>query len=177
MADCPIESTIQSIPREECIGNSLTRINSNFTDLKNQTCANFSRLNEIDSSILTLQTLFNTLSGITVPGTAKAWLKFDGTRDTTGAVTAFLTDRFIYSSYNVGSVFKKKIGDYRIYFQTPFPSRDYIVTGTSSETQASGGEYTWLQPYTYTTTYVDVRVHGNSVTDTVDPQHVSIVIY
>jgi hypothetical protein len=104
-------------------------------------------------------------------------LKFDGTRDTTGAVTEFLTDRFIYSSYNISSVFKKKTGDYRIYFQTPFPTRDYVVTGTSSETLSLGGDYTWLQPYTYTTTFVDVRVHGNNITDTVDPRNVSIVIF
>lgn len=174
---CPIETAIQTIPREECLGNSLPRINDNFANLKTQSCENYDRLEGIDSNILNLQTLYSNLSSVVMPGISKAWVKFDGTRDTAGQVTAFLTDRFIYSSYNISTVYKKSTGNYRIFFQTPFASSTYVAVGTSNETLSPLSEYTWLQPYTYTTAYMDVRIHGNTLSDTVDAKHVSVLIF
>ena len=176
MADCPIENSIQSIPREECIGNSLSRINDNFFNLRTQTCSNYSELESIKSQIQLFQTLLDSISAAAIPGTSKAWLKFDGTRGTNGQVTNLLTNRYIYSSYNIESVYKKAVGDYRIYFTTPFPNSNYVVTGTSSQTKhLNDNKYTWLQPYRYTSTFLDVRVHGSEdETKTVDPEHVSI---
>lgn len=174
---CPILTTIQTIPREECLGNSLSRINDNFTNLKNQSCNNYSRLEDIDANILNLQTLYSNLSSVVMPGISKAWVKFDGARDTAGQVTDFLTDRFIYSSYNISTVYKKGTGDYRIFFQTPFTSSTYVAVGTSSETLSLGGQYTWLQPYTYATTFMDARIHSNTLTDRVDARHISIIFF
>lgn len=175
MAVCPIENNILNIPREECIGNSLTRINDYFRALRIQTCENYTKLEGIDASILALQTLFNTISSISLPGTAKAWVKFDGTRDSVNVQSTLLTNRFIYSSYNIFSIYRKAIGDYRIYFQTPFSTANYAVVGTSNETVSELGEYTWLQPYSYTQNYTDVRVHGNTLSDTVDSEHISVI--
>lgn len=178
MAVCPIENSIITIPREECIGNSLSRINNNFLDLRIQTCSNYVKLEEIDSSILALQTLVNTISSITLPGTAKAWVKFDGTRDLlTSQQSTLSTDRFLYSSYNIESVYRKTAGDYRIYFETPFSNTNYTLIGTSSETISELGNYTWLQPYRYATSYTDVRVHSNNIGDTIDPRHVSLAFF
>ena len=174
---CPIKTAIQTIPREECLGNSLPRINNNFSNLKTQSCENYNRLEDIDANILNLQTLYSNLSSVVMPGISKAWVKFDGARDTAGQTTAFLTDRFIYSSYNISTVYKKGTGDYRIFFQTPVTSSTYVAVGTSSEALSPLSQYTWLQPYTYTTAYMDARIHGNTLTDRVDARHISVLFF
>lgn len=184
MADCPILNSISTIPREECIGNSLSRINDNFNFLKNQTCTNYNQIEGLDASILALQTLTNNLSSIAYSGAAKAWVKFDGTRDNGGNLNLTSgTDRFIYSSYNISSVYKNNVGDYKITFLEgfseipPFVSRSYTVVGTSSEVLSQGGEYTWVQPYRYSDDSFNVRVHGNTQTDTADPTHISLIVF
>lgn len=180
MAECPISTKITEIPREECIGNSLSRINDNFFNLRDQSCTNYTRIGDIDGSILQLQSLYAALSAATLPGAAKAWLKFDGTKDSDGNVTELFTDRYIYSSYNISSAYKKGIGDYRIFFGTPFSSNRYAVIGTSSETLDSKNNYTWLQPYTYAPDFLDVRIHSgekNNSKINVDARHISLTFF
>lgn len=170
---CPTTVVIQ---REECIGNSLPKINDNFIFLKDAACDNFSFISDLQQNIQELNTLITSLSAITVPGTAKAWLKFDGTRDETGSPSTFLTNRFIYSSYNIASVLKKANGDYRINFERRFPSPRYVVIGTSQQIQTATGDYTWFQPYTYTSLYTEVRIFSNN-NQGADPRNISLVIF
>ena len=69
----------------------------------------------------------------------RAWVNFDGTRDTTGAASTANTNRFIRASGNVASVLRNTTGDYTITFTTAMPDANYAWTagwmGTSGETR------------------------------------------
>lgn len=172
---CPLTFTVQTIDPKECIGNSLEKINTNFRDLKEYACINYNRIEEIDGQITTLNTQISDLSAITVPGVLRAWIKFDGTKDTSGIVNPNLTNRFIYSAFNIGRVQTIGVGDYRIFFNTPFPTSNYVAVGTSSLVIGSGTR-TWLQPYDYRTAFLGVKVaNANGVL--VAANHISVVFY
>lgn len=166
--------TVKTIESTECIGNSLEKINTNFDDLKEYACQNYNKIESLESSLTALDVQITTLSAITVPGVAKAWLKFDGTRDTSGVVSSNSTNRFIYSAYNIDKVQVVRAGDYRIYFKLSFPTPNYIAVGTSSQT--SGEVRTWLQPYDYRTNFLGVKI-ANVNNFLVAAKHISIAIY
>lgn len=180
MSDCPFPD-IPEISKTECIGNSREKINNGFSALKIYACENSSTINSLNSRINNLSTLIDRLSGITVPGVAKAWGKFDGTRNEftppPGAQAYTTTNRYIYSSFNIATVYRKGLGDYRITFGTPFQNTNYIILGTSSQAQATTGLFTWFQPYRLTTAWVDVRVAGINITNSADAEHISFVVY
>ena len=58
----------------------------------------------------------------------RAWVNFDGTTDTTGAVSTANTNRLIRSSGNVTSVLRNGTGDYTVTFSTPMPDANYAAT-------------------------------------------------
>ena len=71
----------------------------------------------------------------------RAWVNFDGIRDTTGAVSTANTNRFIRSSGNVTSVLRNGTGDYTVNFTTPMSDANYSVSGmvNSYESAHSAG--------------------------------------
>lgn len=167
--------TVKTIESTECIGNSLEKINDNFESLKEYACQNYNKIESLESSLTALDVQITTLSAITVPGVTRAWLKFDGTRDTSGIVNSNVTNRFIYSAYNINRVQVVGVGDYRIYFTTPFPTSNYVAVGTSSLAIAAG-KRTWLQPYDYRTAFLGVKV-ASVDGPLVAAKHISIAIY
>lgn len=179
---CPDITTIRNT---ECIGNSLATINDNFVALKDSACDNYSTISTLNANILALNTRITSLSS-QLPGVARAWVKFDGTRDTSGAVSTAATNRFIYSSYNIDYVYKAtttntpttSAGDYRIYFKpNVLTTANYAVVGTSNESKGPIS-YGWVQPYTYTSSFVGIRVHSPTWPgDVVDPTHISVAIF
>ena len=58
----------------------------------------------------------------------RAWVNFDGTKDTTGAASTANTNRLIRGSGNVSSVLRNGAGDYTITFTTPMPDANYAAT-------------------------------------------------
>ena len=68
----------------------------------------------------------------------RAWVNFDGTRDTTGALSTANTNRFIRASGNVASVLRNGTGDYTITFTTPMPDANYAVSAITGNSAASG---------------------------------------
>jgi|688.fasta_scaffold192538_2 hypothetical protein len=58
----------------------------------------------------------------------RAWVNFDGTRDTTGATSTSNTNRLIRGSGNVTSVLRNGVGDYTINFTTAMPDANYCAT-------------------------------------------------
>jgi hypothetical protein len=74
----------------------------------------------------------------------RAWVNFDGTRDSGGASNTSNTDRFIRASGNVSSVTKTGTGAYTINFTTAFPSGtdDYCVQVTTQNFGSSGAALT-----------------------------------
>ena len=69
----------------------------------------------------TIQNAAGTDSPINVPGTAKAWVNFNGT----GTVA-------IRASYNVSSITDNGTGDYTVNFVTAMVDANYIVAGNSA---------------------------------------------
>jgi len=169
---CP--SIITILP-SECIGNSLAAINSNFANLLSATCDNTGTIIPLQQSIQQLNTLLTNISAVTVPGAAKAWVKFDGTRNVSGSIDVPLGSRFIYSSYNINSVIKKSVGDFRIQFANRLPTSNYAAVGTSQQTITTTNNFTWLQPYRYTSSFLEIKILSN-INEGVDPQNVSVVI-
>jgi hypothetical protein len=169
---CP---TINEIPSTQCIGNSLQTINFNFSALKVAACDNYSYIQSLNTSILNLNTQILNLSSITVPGASKAWINFSGTRDNNNNISSLLTPRFIFSAYNINQVLRKGSGDYRITFTNRLPAPNYTAIGTSRQTIV-GGEYSWLQPYNYNSSYLEVKVLTRTGTPA-NPENISIVIF
>ena len=62
----------------------------------------------------------------------RAWVNFDGTRDTTGAVSTANTPRLIRGSGNVSSVVRNGAGDYTVNFTTAMPDANYAVAATNN---------------------------------------------
>jgi hypothetical protein len=60
----------------------------------------------------------------------RAWVSFDGTKDTTGALSTANTNRLILASGNVTSVQRGGLGNYTVNFTTQMPSSDYVVNCT-----------------------------------------------
>jgi hypothetical protein len=65
----------------------------------------------------------------------RAWVNFDGTKDTTGATSTANTNRLIRASGNVTSVLRNSAGDYTITFTTAMPDANYCLVG-------NGGDWT-----------------------------------
>jgi len=74
----------------------------------------------------TIQNAAGTDSPISVPGTAKAWVNFNGT----GTVA-------IRASYNVSSITDNGTGQYTVNFTTAMPDTNYATVG-SGYTQSAG---------------------------------------
>ena len=55
----------------------------------------------------------------------RAWVNFDGTKDTTGATSTANTNRLIRASGNVTSVLRNGVGDYTVTFTTAMPDGNY----------------------------------------------------
>ena len=75
----------------------------------------------------TIQNASGTDSPINVPGTAKAWVNFNGT----GTVA-------IRASYNVSSITDNGATDYTVNFTTAITDANYVVTATSGGASNSG---------------------------------------
>jgi hypothetical protein len=93
-------------------------------------------------------TKFSTTTGSAPAYACRAWVNFDGTRDSSGAVSTANTNRFIRSSGNVTSVLRNSVGDYTITFTTPMSDANYSIIGMTTGIYANtafiatGGTYT-----------------------------------
>ncbi len=57
----------------------------------------------------------------------RAWVNFDGTKDTTGATSTANTNRLILGSGNVTSVLRNSAGNYTVTFTTAMPDVNYAT--------------------------------------------------
>lgn len=91
----------------------------------------------IDSSGKVTATAMNSSGDAPVYG-CRAWVNFDGTKDTSGASSTANTNRLIRGSGNVASVLRNGTGDYTITFTTPMPDANYAISGCSQYTNNVG---------------------------------------
>jgi hypothetical protein len=75
-------------------------------------------------------TKFSTTTGSAPVYACRAWVNFDGTRDTTGATSTANTNRFIRASGNVTSVLRNAVGDYTVTFTTAMSDANYSISGS-----------------------------------------------
>lgn len=78
-----------------------------------------------------------------VGGSVAAWVKFDGTRDTTDTVSTANTNRLIRASFNVSSVMRNALGDFTINFTTPLSDTNYATNITTAALLATPGNVTF----------------------------------
>jgi hypothetical protein len=77
-----------------------------------------------------------TIDGINF--SCRAWVNFDGTKDTTGAASTANTNRLIRGSGNVASVLRNGTGDYTITFTTAMTDANYAVAALSQRNGLAG---------------------------------------
>ena len=80
-------------------------------------------------------------SGVAPVYGCRAWVNFDGTKDSTGASSTANTNRFIRASGNVTSVLRNGTGDYTVNFTTSMPDGNYAAV-TSNTPDGSGSTAT-----------------------------------
>lgn len=77
----------------------------------------------------------------------RAWVVFDMTRNASGGFDTLNTNRFIYSSGNVGSVTKIDTGRFQVNFTTAMPNANYMYFGSGrSNTGDNSGDVTIGRP-------------------------------
>ena len=109
----------------------------------------------------TIQNAAGTDSPINVPGTAKAWVNFNGT----GTVA-------IRASYNVSSITDNGTGDYTVNFVTAMVDANYSATGAAHH----AGNNITVQPFTYATS--SVRIYTMFYTSSLgDSSFVNVAIF
>ena len=114
----------------------------------------------------TIQNASGTDSPINVPGTAKAWVNFNGT----GTVA-------IRASYNVSSITDNGTGDYTVNFTTALADANYSVAATTNRTSAVNGTILNLDSGTAPTTTAVRLLTFRVTTGIVDTEYNNIAIF
>jgi hypothetical protein len=110
----------------------------------------------------------------------RAWVNFDGTRNTSFGVDATNTNRWLRGVGNVSSVLRTGTGRYTITFANPMPNEGYAVicsTGQNFDTNQSAYGPSIAYNGVYSTSSVDV-VHGYFTTSQAysDPQVFNVMV-
>jgi hypothetical protein len=71
----------------------------------------------------------------------RAWVNFDGKKDTTGTTSTSNTNRLIRGSGNVSSVLRNGLGNYTITFTTAMQDANYCVLAFSDVNGVFGGSF------------------------------------
>lgn len=164
MSLCDDPNAIPAIDLDECIGNSLVTLNTNFQRLKEEICTNSSEISSLQVELSGLTTRYNALTSVNATLRPKAIVAFNNTG------TPLL-------SYNIGSVTKTSTGQYRVTFSPVFTNTNYAVICTSQETLSTSIQG-WARPTTpFNNSYVDINIQQNTLNSYFDPQYVSVLIY
>ena len=113
----------------------------------------------------------------------RAWVNFDGTRDSAGAVSTANTPRFIRASGNVSSVVRNGTGDYTVNFTTPMPDANYAPvfsttgfnTTTASRTVTVSGDASTVN--TKTSTALRISRGPSNATGLEDGAEINVAIF
>jgi hypothetical protein len=93
----------------------------------------------------------------------RAWVNFDGTKDTTGAASTSNTNRQIRASGNVTSVLRNGAGDYTITFTTAMPDANYSAVSSVGAVSSSNATLICAK-YAGTSTSASFRVQSTANT-------------
>jgi hypothetical protein len=97
-------------------------------------------VSKVQDGVITVEDLNGGGSGSAPVFGCRAWVNFDGTKDSTGAASTANTARLIRASGNVTSVVRNGLGDYTVTFTTAMPDANYCpVLGVSKDGSSTGG--------------------------------------
>ncbi len=119
---------------------------------------------------------FSTTSGDAPTYACRAWVNFDGTKDTTGAASTSNTNRLIRASGNVASVLRNGQGDYTVTFTTAMPDADYATLVTPRNNGSGTSYIAFVEPSTSPTVSA-VRVITSTPTVRDDSPAASVAIF
>jgi hypothetical protein len=94
-------------------------------------------VSQVQDGVITAADLDGAQTGSAPIYGCRAWVNFDGTKDTTGATSTANTNRLIRGSGNVASVLRNATGDYTVTFTTAMPDANYCVQCTGESSAAS----------------------------------------
>ena len=92
----------------------------------------------------------------------RAWVHFDGTKDTSGSASTANTNRLINGSGNVASVLRNGTGKYTITFTTPMPDVNYSIIGMFGATDPTSSNRTVHESSSSARTVNNVTVRSMS---------------
>lgn len=90
-------------------------------------------VSKVQDGVITVEDLNGGGSGSAPVFGCRAWVNFDGLRDSTGALSTANTARLIRASGNVTSVVRNGTGDFTVNFATSLPDGNYAVGSASSD--------------------------------------------
>jgi hypothetical protein len=122
-------------------------------------------------------TKFSTTTGSAPAYACRAWVNFDGTRDSSGAVSSANTNRFIRSSGNVTSVLRNGTGDYTVNFTTAMADANYSVSGMSNQNSSFLGCLVGLSMTVPPTTSTVRITTGDRTTGVYDAPFICVAIF
>lgn len=100
---------------------------------------------------------------------ARAWVTFDGTKDTSGATSTSNTNRLINGSGNVSSVARNGTGDYTVNLTTAVADANFAAVFTSNDPNTSVNGPLTINIVSQTSSSVNIRAvqaSNNSASDT-----------
>jgi len=126
-------------------------------------------------------TKLTTASGSAPSYSARAWVNFDGTKDTTGTVSTANTDRLIRASGNVSSVSRTAAGQYTVNFTTAMSDANYAASVSVSTSNHGSGAFVRSAsfggaPVTQTASALDVGFSSDSGSF-IDPSNMYVTIF
>ena len=128
----------------------------------------------IDSSGKVTATAMNS-SGDAPVYACRAWVNFDGSKDTNGSPSTANTNRLIRASGNVASVLRTGTGRYTITFTTEMPDANYVMAGSAGNDGQTTSGRSVNRDGTWTTTAIQIR----SATDSTsyDDDYIGVAVF
>ena len=108
----------------------------------------------------------------------RAWVNFDGKRDSTGATSTANTARFIRASGNVSSVMRNGTGDYTVNFTAPMEDADYSAISSGESRASSGSVAAYIPcPKNYLVSSVGIGCEVSTASGYADIASISVSVF
>jgi hypothetical protein len=118
-------------------------------------------VSKVQDGVITVEDLNGGGSGSAPVFGCRAWVNFDGTKDSTGATSTANTNRLIRGSGNVTSVLRNGAGNYTITFTTAMPDANYGFNfGFNNQTSNNGAN---LKVDIYSASNIRVQKFENNI--------------
>ena len=122
-------------------------------------------------------TKLSTTTGSAPAYACRAWVNFDGTRDTTGATSTANTNRLIRSSGNVASVLRTSQGNYTVNFTIPMSDANYSVVNGCAYENTQDTNVTSIEILSQTNNSFNLRSFGTSSGTSFDSLNCNAAIF